>query len=319
MTAGTILVTGASGLVGTAVMAALQGDARTRGRARPAGRRAGAVGGIPLDLNDPRLALPPGIDVIVHLAGEKRTEADMWSVNFDGTRRLLDAARAAGVRRFVHLSSVGVYGAPMHSGVVTESFVHRPANEYERSKNAAEQYVVAHAASLGLEWVVLQPSNVIGVAPDQPPPLLGLTRAVALGRPVRFGHGPAMFNYVAVEDVAAAVLHAAVTPTHGRTWIVNTPAPVEQALGWIAAELGGAARVRRLPMVVGELVVRLGTPLAAALGRSLPLDRARLRDLTNTTVYDGEAICREAAFRYPIGAERLLRSLAARYRAEGLA
>lgn len=318
MITGDILVTGASGLVGAAVCAALEADARTRGRVRRAGRQL-RPGGVTLDLSDAALALPPGLETVVHLAGEKQVQAQMWAVNFEGTRRLLDAAAKAGVRRFVHLSSVGVYGAPMHSGVVDEAFAHRPANEYERSKDAAEQHVVAHAASLGLEWTVLQPSNVIGSADLPARPLLGLTRAVAKARPLRFGAAPAMFNYVAVDDVAAAVLHAVVAPQHGRRWIVNTPARVDAALGWIADELGPPARVRQVPAFVGELAVRVAVPLAARIGITLPIDRARLRDLTNTTVYDGQALCRDSGFVYPLGAERLLRTLAARYRALGLA
>jgi nucleoside-diphosphate-sugar epimerase len=154
------------------------------------------------------------------------------------------------------------------------------------------------------------------VVPGKSMPLLGLMRALKRGRLVRFGRGPAVFNYVAVEDVAAAVLHAVVTPVHGRTWIVNTPALVDNALGWISDELGIEAPVRRLPEAFGEIAVRLAAPLAALARRSPPIDRARLRELTNTTRYDGAAICHDSGFSYPVGAERLLRSLAARYRDE---
>ena len=314
---GGILVTGASGFVGSSVAAALAADTRTRERVVPAARGAGA-GGVILDLRASSIKLPRDIDVVVHLAGEKHSEPDMWAVNFEGTRKLVEAAAVAGVRRFVHLSSVGVYGAPVHSGSVGTDLPHRPANVYEQSKDAAEQLVRSRCVELGIEWVVLQPSNVIGIAAGTGRPLLGLARALARGRLLRFGRRPAVFNYVAVEDVAAAVRHAVTVPSHGHVWIVNTPALVDDALGWMAEELGVRKAVPRVPELVGEVMVRLAAPLAALAGRNPPIDRARLRELTNTTRYDGQAICRGSGFVYPVGAERLLRTLTARYREKGL-
>lgn len=271
----------------------------------------------PLELRTRSLELPRGVDVVIHLAGEKRSEQDMWPVNAEGTCKIVEAA-AAGARRFVHLSSVGVYGAPLHSDRVGEVHPHQPANVYEQSKDAAEQFVRERCGELGLEWIVLQPSNIIGVVPGKSAPLLGLIRALARGRLLRFGRRPTILNYVAVEDVAAAVLHAISVPVYNRTWIVNTPVLLDEALGWIADELRIGMRVPRVPEFFGELAVRVFGPLSKLAGVSAPIDQARLRELTNTTLYEGSAIVREGNFVYPVGAEKLLRSLAARYRDEGV-
>src|SRR5512136_1779391 len=116
-----IALTGATGYTGGKVLAALRGrgDSVTI-LARPASLTP-AVGNlatrvVPGDLRDESAirALVEGAEAVVHIAAVYRTagHADSYyrEVNVGGTARLLDAALAAGVRRFVHTSTVGVHG-----------------------------------------------------------------------------------------------------------------------------------------------------------------------------------------------------------------
>ncbi|MEU4221617.1 NAD(P)-dependent oxidoreductase [Actinoplanes sp. NPDC026623] len=146
------VVTGSSGRVGGAVVRALE-DAgwRTRGVDLSPGPRTGVVG----DLRDARVrdALVDGADVVVHAAALHAPhvglvgDAEFRSVNVDATAALLDDAGAAGVRRFVYISSTSVYGhalVPADRAVwVDEDLPPQPRDIYDETKSAAERLVAA--------------------------------------------------------------------------------------------------------------------------------------------------------------------------------
>jgi nucleoside-diphosphate-sugar epimerase len=240
----------------------------------------------------------------------------MDEVNHLGAARLVDAAARAGARRFVHLSSVGVYGAPKHAGVIDELREHRPANAYERSKDAGERAVRERCAANAMACVVLQPSNVIGWS--QARPLLGLMRIVAKGWFRYFGQTEAWVNYVGVEDVAGALIaEAREGHDDDATYIVNTPVPLRRMVDWIAAELAIRPPGKRWPYPAGVALAAAGALGRSVLARELPFSPERLRELTNTTRYEGSAISRGLGFDYPQGIEATLRKLVRAYRDEG--
>lgn len=320
-----VLVTGASGLLGTRtaeLLVARSGGRHvvlgTRGGAVPDGGDADAPRAVLLDLCDDKLRLPDGVHTVVHLAGEKRDPARMVAVNDLGTKRLVAAARDAGVRRFVHVSSVGVYGAGVHGGVVTEATAHAPKNYYEASKDAGEQGVRELCQRWGIEHVIVQPSNVVAHVPGRTRPLLGLMSAIRGGRFVWFGRHDAWANYVAVEDVAAAVVLLAERGSPTGTFIVNTLTPLADVVRWCADELGVPVPVRRVPLWIGMAAVGAATGAAALMRRPPAFDRERLSALVGTTRYDGSALTRATGFDYPFGIERALRHLVHAYRREGL-
>jgi nucleoside-diphosphate-sugar epimerase len=319
---GALLVTGGSGFIGGAVLPLLQQAAPAReiwlASRRPTGALPAAGRHVPLDLAAPCIELPPGVHTVLHLAGEKRDVAQMAAVNHDGAVRLVRAAAKAGAQRFVHLSSVGVYGAPRHAGLVDEDFMHTPRGPYETSKDGGERAVRECCAALGLQCVVMQPSNVVGVVPGRSMPLLGLARMVAKGWFRFFGHRPAWVNYVAVEDVAAALVAAALHSDAEGVFIVNTPAPLARLVGWMADELGLPAPTARLPYAVGASAAAAGALARLVLRREMPFSPERFAELTNTTRFDGNALTRVLGFAYPLGVEAAVRAMVRQYRQAGL-
>lgn len=170
----TVLVTGATGFIGRAVVAGLH----RAGLSVIAGSRSGRpIAGADRSLVLPDLAgdgdivdaLRP-VDVVVHLAAHVHQmdaspdAADRYRrINTDGTRRLADQAAAAGVDRFVLLSSIKVLGdetAPDRP--FTDRTAPAPTDAYGRSKRDAEDALVAVAAATALVPVVLRPPLVYG-------------------------------------------------------------------------------------------------------------------------------------------------------------
>lgn len=320
-----VLLTGASGLLGEEIAGAL-GSVICRERLWISSRMPSsfALAGVTslssrqvaLDLADPAIDLPAGICTLIHAAGEKSDPARMAAINHVGTRRLAEAAARAGVRRFVLVSSVGVYGAGAHAGSVDPSFTKHPRNLYESSKAAGEASVREVCTKSGMEFVVLQPSNVVASHSDRAVPLLGLLSAIQQRRFVWFGAGDGWLNYIAVEDVAAAVVEAALLGPADTTFILNTPQRLDQVVQWCAQLLAVPVPRWRVPLWAGRVAARAGD-VAAALGRALPLDSSRLRELTTTTRYDGSALPRATGFDYPLGVQDMLARLVGRYRREG--
>jgi nucleoside-diphosphate-sugar epimerase len=313
----TVLVTGANGFLGRHVAQQLS---RSTGRVLLGGRFTPVVTEpaqgeyVEIDLlSDVRV--PPGVETVVHVAGEKRNTALMQAVNHRGTERLLEAAIRAGVRRFVMVSSVGSYGAPWRTGVVDESFPPRPANEYEISKHQAEAAVRTLCERFDMEYIILQPSNVVGIVPGKSYPLLGLMKSIKAGRFRWFGSDEVLVNYVAVEDVASCIAVAASMDVQG-TFIVNEATALKSMVGWIAEELGVSDKFPAYPLWIGQAFAKAGAVLNKRLSVPFPVTPERLSELTNTTRYDDSAF-RSLGWSYPLGLESAVRKMVRTYSSEG--
>ncbi len=207
--------------------------------------------------------LVDGADIVIHAAGLVRSDnADaLRSVNVDGTARLMGAARAAGVKRFIYVSSTGVYGHP-HTQV-DEMSPRRPTGPYERSKAMAEAAVLEAAG-----WAkVIQPSNVIGSRHPMRP-LRRLLARIASGR--RLIHAHAWTNYVAVSDVARAIAVAATVESVPSVLIINNPLPLDELARLAGKAVGRPARLTAFPSALGSIIappLGFASRWAPSLGR----------------------------------------------------
>ena len=167
-----VLLTGATGFIGSRVaeMLALRDGWQVRALVHNPGSAA-RLARLPVDMVHMDLGWPQdlakvveGCDAIVHCAvgtawGDRN---EIFKVTVEGTRKLLEAARTAKVKRFVHLSTIGVHNLDM-SGLLDETASIAPptGNVYGESKAEAERLVL-NAAKLGLASVVLRPACVYG-------------------------------------------------------------------------------------------------------------------------------------------------------------
>ncbi|HMC19669.1 MAG TPA: complex I NDUFA9 subunit family protein [Gemmatimonadales bacterium] len=251
-----IAVTGASGFVGRHVTTLLAGrghQVRALVRRDDPGRAAAALPAerTPGDLADPAAlaALTRGADVIVHLVGiiVEAGAATFEAVHVEGTRRLLTAAREAGVRRFVHMSAVGARDEP-------------GATRYHRTKWRAEELV----RSSGLSHAIFRPSIISG--PENRPirTLARLHRWSPLV-PV-FGDGGFAMQPVWIGDVALAFALAAERPALSGVFELGGPATLtyEEFVRAIGRAAGHPRPLVHVPLAVARAA-------AAALGVMGPL------------------------------------------------
>ena len=217
-------MTGATGLLGQALSRELlAGQWRVRGLVRlstaalPRGVQ--AVSG---DVTAP-VSLAAAVDecdAVFHCAaavGDTVGAREMWRVNVDGTRHMLEAAIAAGVPRFIYASSVAVYGR--RSGVYPEDTpLGDPGNPYGRTKAAAEKILLGDSPCTP---IVVRPTNIYGPGDRH---LLG--RVVALlssKRAALIDGGRGRLNLVYADDVAALMRAAAEAPAPRPIYNVTGP------------------------------------------------------------------------------------------------
>ena len=166
-----VLVTGATGFIGSRLVDRLveQGH-EVVATSRSAERRAWPEGvqarGMDITAPDSFGTAFEGVDAVVHLAAlvtEWGPREEFFLHGEEGTRHVVDAARAAGVPVFVHVSSIAVYGLA-HSGPVSEDFPRVPREDpiaYNAAKSAAEGVIEAARAE-GYPATIVRPANVYG-------------------------------------------------------------------------------------------------------------------------------------------------------------
>lgn len=219
-----VLVTGGAGFIGSHVAEAhlRRGDEVVVLDSLVHGQRENVPGGcefVQLDIRDPeaaRLIRERRFDLVSHHAAQMDVRVSVAdprfdaSVNLDGLLNLLEASRAAGVGRFLFVSSGGVvYGEP-DVRPTPETAPKLPESPYGVTKLAGEQYLYYYHRVHGLEYAALRYSNVYG--PRQDPH--GEAGVVAIfstrllnGEPITvFGDGDQTRDYVYVGDVVAANL-----------------------------------------------------------------------------------------------------------------
>jgi dihydroflavonol-4-reductase len=302
-----VLVTGGSGFVGGALLGRLVAQGRPvralcRSEATAARVRARGAEPVRGDLRDPgalRRALR-AVAVVYHVAGLNahclRDSAPLWQVNVDGTRRLLDAAAAAGVARVVHTSSAATIGE-VRGTVGAEDTPHRGwhLSAYERSKHEGEQLALAHAAARGIELVVVNPASVQGPGRSR-----GSARLLAGYLDGRLPFVvDTQLSLVDVDDCAAGHVRAEAHGRAGERYLLSgATLGVREALDLLAAVTGVRRRPRRLPAPVARAGALAGEGLARLLGRDAAVCRETVATLLHGHAYDGSKATRELGLVY---------------------
>jgi dihydroflavonol-4-reductase len=314
----TVLVTGARGFIGAHLvhrLAALGMEVRAIDLRplvpSPAGDE---VRPHQVDVCD-RAALAPlleGVETVFHLASlHLEVGADpaaFEAVNVHASADLVTLAAERGVRRFVHTSSVGVYGDAGRGAPLREDAPKHPDSPYERSKLAGEMAVLARARDAGLGLVVLRPAWVYGSGCPRTDKLL---RALRKRRFFYFGSGDNVRHPLYIDEmIDAFILAANARPeTSGRVYNVGGPRimPLREMIETFARVAGSPQPSLHLPMALGYAAGWAAELVFHAANREPPLSRRSLAFFRSNNAWDLSAARAELGFEPTVDLEEGVR------------
>jgi dihydroflavonol-4-reductase len=305
-----VLVTGASGFVGSAVARALLAEGRhVRVLLRPESDRRNVAG---LDVEVRLGSLEDGASLTAALAGcgalyhvaadyrlWVRDPARMYAANVDGTRHLMTAALAAGVERVVYTSSVATLGLASGGRPADETTPSRlddMIGPYKRSKFLAEEVVKDLVRDRGLPAVIVNPSTPIGPRDVKPTPTGRMIVEAASGRMPAFVDTG--LNLVHVDDVAAGHLLAEGAGRIGERYILGGEnLTLAEILGRIAEIVGRRPPTVRVPIAAVWPIAVAAEVVGRITGREPFVTLDGLRMARKTMFFSSAKAERELGYR----------------------
>lgn len=295
----TVLLTGATGFLGSHVAEALLAEGWT---VRCTVRKTSNlrwIESLPLDRVTADVRSPgdleralDGVDVVIHSAGltRARSDAEYQRVNAEGTQALAAAAVAAGAKRFVLVSSLAARGPDRHASRAPSG--DRPTSAYGESKLAGERrlFQILAESHGAMQGVILRPGGIYGPRDEDSLNLFKVAKTGLLPVPAAKGR----LQPVYVKDVAEAVIRAAARPG-----LEPRPVPIvgPEIVTWAAMgeALGNAVgkpiRLVRIPAPVWQVGGAVAETAARLAGLPPQFDRRTADDLSR---FDWTADPREA-------------------------
>ncbi len=228
-------------------------------------------------------------DVVFHLASahlqSHLPDSEYWDVNVHGLQRLLEWSKDAGVKRFVHTSTVGVYGH-IERPPATEETECRPQSIYGQTKLAGERAALQFGKDHGLPIVVLRPAWVYGLRCRRTERLL---RMLKRGRFVKFGPCRNLRHQVYIEDMLDAFeLAAQRAEAVGEVLIIadEQALTTSELLAAMCEVLGVAQPRLRLPLPPMKVVAAFAEAAGKLLQREPPFSRRSLEFFTTNNAFD---------------------------------
>ena len=234
-----------------------------------------------------------GVNIIYHLAAktvfEGSTYKDFKDINVDGTQNLLDAAKGKKIQKFVFFSSISVYGLPAYSGErikCDETWPHKPAEGYGKSKLEAERLLIKAHKSLRIPYIIVRPTTVYGPRDHQG--ILELYRAIYHRYFFRIGNGESKMDYVFVRDLVRGARQAELSKFTAEDFILGADKPItlNEVINAIASSIDRKVPNVYLPENIALPLSHIVKFIARALGIRPPLFPERVRIMTTDCYFN---------------------------------
>jgi len=302
------LVTGASGFIGGRLAERLTAEegVRVRGMVRNM-KRAERLRGIPLeivkadllDLTSLREAVK-GCALVFHCAAVVRETGDrneFLQTNVKGTENILRVSLDAGVKRFIHFSSVAVYGMNPPDRADETSPYQPCGNLYCDTKIAAEKAVWTAYQKADLPIVMIRPANVYG--PYSNPWTIRPVKLINSRQMMLINGGNGICNYVYIDNLIDATLVAMKRdPSVGQVYLISDGMTVtwKEFFGYYA-QMAGKKGIRSVPQWLGKTIALSMEVVSKFTGKPPKLTREAVRLLTRQARFSIEKARRELNYR----------------------
>lgn len=291
-----VAVTGATGFLGSHITERLIQDgyrvrilARDRAKASPFEGRVENI--VVADICErPAIdTLVEGADAVIQLVSNFRSASgppeSYRHINLDGSRTVLEACEAAGVKRLVHCSTIGVHGH-VQSTPANEDSPYNPGDLYQETKRDTELLIRERLPSLNTEVVVIRPCSLYGPGDTR---MLKMFRMLAKRRFLMLGPCQENFHAVYIDDVVEGFMKALTTEgIGGETFILGGPRylPLREYVNLAAEAVGASPPWINLPYGPFYAAAVACEAVCVPLGIEPPLHRRRVRFYKNNRAFD---------------------------------
>jgi dihydroflavonol-4-reductase len=261
-----------------------------------------------------------GVEVVYHIAALFRQAgvpaAVYHKVNATAVGDLIEAAAAAGVRRVVHCSTVGVHG-DIENPPANEDAPLRPSDVYQVTKLEGERIAHQASARTGVPVTIARPSGIYGPGDRR---LMKLFRGVARRRFVVLGSGHIFYHLTYIDDVVAGLRLCGEAPqAANRTYILagSEVTTLNELIDVIAHEAGVAPRHWKLPAWPFWLAGAACEAVCIPLGIEPPIYRRRVDFFTKSRAFDISRARTEIGYTPRVGLREGIQKTLAWYRETG--
>lgn len=262
-----------------------------------------------------------GAEVVHHVAAAfreiKAPESHYHAVNVEGTRLLLEAAVAAGVKKFIYCGTCGVHGNVENPPGDEQSPI-QPEEYYQRTKYEAEPIVLEYA-SRGLDATILRPNAIFG--PGDLGRFYLIFKQLERGWFPMFGSGKVLYHPLYIDNfMDAFVLAMRPGAGKGEAYLIADEEylSIEQLVRRAAAAMGREFRFRRYPLWPVEAAGHIVEALCRPLNIDPPLHSRRVEWYRLNRAFRIDKARRDLGYVPRVGLDEGLRRAVEWYRAEGM-
>lgn len=322
------IVTGAAGFVGSAVCRELVDNGYEVTAFVRASSSLRALEQLPIrfaegDITDEDSLLRafPGHDYVFHIAALFRettvSDEDFFRVNLGGTQSVLKIAEQVGIKRLIYCSTTGVTG-DIKNPPGDETSPYAPRDVYQRSKTAAEKYLLEASKASRTEIVVIRPIMIWGPGDTR---LGKLFTGIRAGRMPILGDGKTLFHFVLVSDLARGFRLAAESPkAPGNVYLIGGREilPITDVFKIIAEEVGGRIPPFRIPLWPVMALAWLCESVCKPLGIAPPIYPRRVDFYAKNRAFSCKKAKEDLSYEAHQSFRDEVKLIADWYRAQGL-